>query len=240
MKQSFSGLLALGFIMALVADAWAETEAPEASEAPPPASPVLAFGGDFWTRPKLTGDWGGQRDQFAARGLLTDQFRRDLHLSGSCQRRNSQYRHRARQHHTRRVCLSGLDTTKGQSLAGRSLHFAARSAHRRSSLGAPAPCRLSIMNAITPEQSGQPQQERVRFDGAHLYAVLVTANFGVFGGSAQHLRGGRQSDCRKPAQQHVVSQPVVPDVAGRGSDGAERLARRRGRVHPCRPTSLEK
>lgn len=37
---------------------------------PPP--PALTYGGDFWTRPKLTGDWGGVRNDWAARGVTFD------------------------------------------------------------------------------------------------------------------------------------------------------------------------
>jgi porin len=66
MKQSFSGLLALAFIVTQGAGAWAQTDTTGPSE------PALAFGGDFWTRPKLTGDWGGSRDQLAAHGLTFD------------------------------------------------------------------------------------------------------------------------------------------------------------------------
>lgn len=30
------------------------------------------YGGDFWSRPKLTGDWGGLRDRWAAHGITID------------------------------------------------------------------------------------------------------------------------------------------------------------------------
>ena len=30
------------------------------------------YAGDFWTRPRLTGDWGGFRDQMAKRGVALD------------------------------------------------------------------------------------------------------------------------------------------------------------------------
>jgi porin len=30
------------------------------------------WGGDFWSRPRLTGDWGGLRDQLAAKGVVFD------------------------------------------------------------------------------------------------------------------------------------------------------------------------
>ncbi len=32
----------------------------------------MSYGGDFWTRQKLTGDWGGARDDWAAHGLTLD------------------------------------------------------------------------------------------------------------------------------------------------------------------------
>lgn len=35
-------------------------------------APASSFGGDLWTRPKLTGDWGGVRDQWAAKGFTID------------------------------------------------------------------------------------------------------------------------------------------------------------------------
>ena len=41
-------------------------EEPEVSEKTP------TFGGDFWSRPKLTGDWDGARDRWAAKGLTLD------------------------------------------------------------------------------------------------------------------------------------------------------------------------
>lgn len=44
-----------------------EMSAPDAS-----AVPNDTFGGDFWSRPKLTGHWGGLRDQWASRGVTVD------------------------------------------------------------------------------------------------------------------------------------------------------------------------
>ncbi|ADJ27785.1 carbohydrate porin [Nitrosococcus watsonii] len=35
-------------------------------------TPNTTFGGNFWSRPKLTGHWGGLRDQWANRGLTVD------------------------------------------------------------------------------------------------------------------------------------------------------------------------
>ncbi len=35
-------------------------------------APSANFGGDFWTRSKLTGDWGGTRDQSALKGGTVD------------------------------------------------------------------------------------------------------------------------------------------------------------------------
>ncbi|MGH8624902.1 MAG: hypothetical protein ACREYC_06410 [Gammaproteobacteria bacterium] len=32
------------------------------------------YGGEFWSRPKLTGDWGGLRDRWAEHGLTIDLF----------------------------------------------------------------------------------------------------------------------------------------------------------------------
>lgn len=37
-----------------------------------PAPPALVYGGDFWARPKLTGDWGGVRNDWAAHGVTFD------------------------------------------------------------------------------------------------------------------------------------------------------------------------
>lgn len=39
------------------------------------AQPYVApptWGGDFWTRPRLTGDWGGLRDELSAKGVVID------------------------------------------------------------------------------------------------------------------------------------------------------------------------
>jgi porin len=45
------------------------------ASAPVSAQPYAApptWGGDFWSRPRLTGDWGGSRDQLAAKGVVFD------------------------------------------------------------------------------------------------------------------------------------------------------------------------
>jgi porin len=39
--------------------------------AQPYATPST-WGGDFWSRPRLTGDWGGLRDELAAKGIVID------------------------------------------------------------------------------------------------------------------------------------------------------------------------
>lgn len=42
---------------------------------PAGAQPVEApdtYGGDFWSRPRLTGDWGGLRDELAKKGIVLD------------------------------------------------------------------------------------------------------------------------------------------------------------------------
>jgi porin len=55
-------ILAFGMLVGLLAPAAAaaQTQAPE------------TYAGDFWTRPRLTGDWGGFRDQMAKRGVTLD------------------------------------------------------------------------------------------------------------------------------------------------------------------------
>jgi porin len=68
MKQWFGGLLALALITGRALPLWAQNEATDTASAPP----ALTFGGDVWSRSKLTGDWGGVRDQFAAQGLTID------------------------------------------------------------------------------------------------------------------------------------------------------------------------
>ena len=55
-------LLALGILSFLLAPA------PAPAQIPAPET----YAGDFWTRPRLTGDWGGFRDQMAKRGLALD------------------------------------------------------------------------------------------------------------------------------------------------------------------------
>jgi porin len=45
------------------------------ASAPVRAQPYVApptWGGDIWTRPRLTGDWGGLRDELAAKGVVID------------------------------------------------------------------------------------------------------------------------------------------------------------------------
>jgi porin len=70
-KQCRPVLLALAFIAVRATPAWSQIEATEPQRASPaPAAPT--FGGDFWSRPKLTGNWSGVRDEFAAQGLTID------------------------------------------------------------------------------------------------------------------------------------------------------------------------
>jgi porin len=45
--------------------------APPPVSAQPYATPST-WGGDFWSRPRLTGDWGGLRDEMAAKGIVFD------------------------------------------------------------------------------------------------------------------------------------------------------------------------
>lgn len=61
MRGRFANL-GLGMLMGLLSPnaAAAQTQAPE------------TYAGDFWTRPRLTGDWGGFRDQMAKRGVTLD------------------------------------------------------------------------------------------------------------------------------------------------------------------------
>jgi porin len=45
------------------------------ASAPAGAQPYVVpptWGGDFWTRPRLTGDWGGLRDELGAKGVVID------------------------------------------------------------------------------------------------------------------------------------------------------------------------
>ena len=42
---------------------------------PASAQPVdipATWGGDFWSRPRLTGDWGGLRDELGKKGVVLD------------------------------------------------------------------------------------------------------------------------------------------------------------------------
>ncbi len=45
---------------------------PHSDPSPGADSGPEAYAGDFWTRPRLTGDWGGLRDQMAKRGVALD------------------------------------------------------------------------------------------------------------------------------------------------------------------------
>ena len=56
--------------MLIAASALASTLATPA--AAQPIEEPKTYAGDFWTRPRLTGDWGGLRDQLAARGIRLD------------------------------------------------------------------------------------------------------------------------------------------------------------------------
>jgi porin len=56
-------------LAAAVATPAPATQSDAAAPTPPPA---LTYGGDFWLRQKLTGDWGGTRDDLAAHGITFD------------------------------------------------------------------------------------------------------------------------------------------------------------------------
>jgi len=45
---------------------------PNFAEEPDVSETTQTLGGDLWSRPKLTGDWGGARDHWAAKGLTLD------------------------------------------------------------------------------------------------------------------------------------------------------------------------
>jgi carbohydrate-selective porin OprB len=55
-------------IMAAVALA-STLAAPAAGQ---PIEEPKTYAGDFWSRPRLTGDWGGFRDELATRGIRLD------------------------------------------------------------------------------------------------------------------------------------------------------------------------
>ncbi len=76
LQLSGAGRFYLGILLA-VAIALAPTAAladdpATAAATPPPPPPAIAYGGDFWARQKLTGDWGGARDDWAAHGVTVD------------------------------------------------------------------------------------------------------------------------------------------------------------------------
>ncbi|HKM74490.1 MAG TPA: carbohydrate porin [Stellaceae bacterium] len=185
MKQFFAGLLALGFIMALAADAWAEGEAPDASEAPPPA-PALAFGGDFWTRPKLTGDWGGQRDQFAAQGLTINfdvTYTFQGVASGGIPNTGT-----ALGNTTLGALSLGLDTTKANLWPGGlfSLRLEARTGE--SAFGRAGTVSPIDNDAITPNSPGNLNKNV--FGLTELtYTQFLSPQFGVFGGLLNTYEG---------------------------------------------------
>jgi len=52
--------LVLGLVALVPAGAGAQVTAPE------------TYAGDLWSRPRLTGDWGGLRDQMAKKGIVLD------------------------------------------------------------------------------------------------------------------------------------------------------------------------
>jgi hypothetical protein len=68
MKQCLPAVLALVFIAAQALPAWSQTET-MASPGTAVALLSLTFGGDFWSRSRLTGNWGGVRDLLTAQGL---------------------------------------------------------------------------------------------------------------------------------------------------------------------------
>jgi hypothetical protein len=56
----------LSATVATALNAQARAEADSAEPAAAIATPALSFGGDIQSRSKLTGDWGGSRDELAA------------------------------------------------------------------------------------------------------------------------------------------------------------------------------
>ncbi len=59
-------------LLAGVAMLQAGTPVPPAEKNPAPTTPAATFGGSFMERSKLTGDWGGFRDDLAKHGLTID------------------------------------------------------------------------------------------------------------------------------------------------------------------------
>jgi porin len=68
-----SGLLgALAGAVAVAASAKAQDQPVAAHAEPAGIVPLLDYSGDFWTRPRITGDWGGARTDLAEKGLTFD------------------------------------------------------------------------------------------------------------------------------------------------------------------------
>lgn len=75
----FAGIVMLG-VMSIAAAQGQEAPRPlaeeamtvETTEAAPPGPPSPNYSGDIWTRSTLTGDWGGVRNDLAAKGITLD------------------------------------------------------------------------------------------------------------------------------------------------------------------------
>jgi porin len=68
MRHAFRNIR-LGVLLVLVGATLLVASAP-ADAQPYPVPPT--WGGDFWTRPRLTGDWGGLRNELGAKGVVID------------------------------------------------------------------------------------------------------------------------------------------------------------------------
>lgn len=61
--------MVLGLFLVLASGVFAGDEGASGAPPPPPAAP---YSGDIWNRSTLTGDWGGTRNQLAAKGFTVD------------------------------------------------------------------------------------------------------------------------------------------------------------------------
>jgi hypothetical protein len=141
-KHWFCGLFALAVITGHALPTSAQNQATDTASEPP----ALTFGGDFWSRSKLTGDWGGMRDGWAAQGFTVDldvTYTLQGVTTGGIPNTGTPLGNT-----TLGDLVFGLDTQRPSS--GRALHPAPRRADRGFRACAPAPCRPSTTTRSCP------------------------------------------------------------------------------------------
>lgn len=166
---------ALPLFFAAIGGTWAQT--PE--QAP-------SFGGDLWTRSKLTGDWGGLRDQWAAKGFTIDldatYVPQGVPSGGILGADNSLG------NTLHGEVLFGLDTTKADLWPGGLFKLRLEGRWGNSALAKAGTVAPVNTDALFPDSTGN--LDKSVFGLTELtYTQFLSTKFGLFGGLLNTLDG---------------------------------------------------